>query len=196
MDWEPDWSVANLGPGDILLAVVKDHPELSTPEGGAALDERGALALPVLGDLVLGGLPLSEARVKLREAYTEFMKTPDVTLSMVQRESAKFFIVGQIREPGPRTLERPTTALEAVSQGGFFLNAADRKNCFLVRPHGSDLEVHRFNAETPEQGGLVQVRPGDIVFVRRRGSQRFQEEFLPLLAPFTIAAPIVAAGAL
>ena len=84
-----------------------------------------------------------------------------------------------------------------MASGSFFLNAADRRRVFVVRPHGDELEVHEFNAETPDPGGLVQVRPGDILFVRRRGSQRFQEEFLPLLAPFNLAVPAaIAVGTL
>ncbi|QDV06050.1 Polysaccharide biosynthesis/export protein [Planctomycetes bacterium Poly30] len=193
----PDWSVASLGPGDVLRVTIHGHPELSTPDGGAHVDETGVLELPVVGPVSVADLDLRGANERIEESFRKYMHEPDVTVDIVRRESKQYFVLGQIREPGPRVLERPTTALEAVSHGSFFLNAADRRSLFLVRPHGDELEVHRFNAETPDPSGLVQVRPGDIVFVRRRGSQRFQEEFLPLLAPFNLAIPsLVASGAL
>ncbi len=188
----PDWGVASLGPGDVLSVTVQGHPELSTPDGGAQLDETGALTLPTVGPIDFLGYSLHLARKHCQTAYAKFMHEPDVIVDIVSRASNQYFVLGQIHEPGPKSLERPTTALEAVTAGGFFLNAADRFCVFVVRPHGDEIEVHQFNAETPDETGLVQIKPGDIVFVRRRGSQRFQEEFLPLLAPFQIALPAAA----
>ncbi len=193
----PDWSVASLGPGDRISVTVQGHPELSTPEGGAHLDEKGSLVLPSVGSIDLLGVSLNLAREHMQAAYGKFMHSPDVIVDIVSRASNQYFVLGQISEPGPRVLDRPTTAFEAVSNGSFFMNGADRKHVFIVRPHGDEIEVHRFNAAIPDPSGLVQIRPGDIVFVRRRGAQRFQEEFLPLLAPFQIFVPAAAlAGAL
>ncbi len=191
----PDWSVASLGVGDLIRVTVVGHPELSTPDAGSHLDRTGAVALPTVGSVDLAGLDLAEANERVHDAYAKFMHEPNLTVDLVSRDSKLYHVIGQIREPGRRVLDRPTTALEAVGAGGFFLNAADRSHIFILRAHGEELEVHEFNAETPGVDGLVQVQPGDIVFVRRRGAQIFQEEVLPLLAPFNLALPsIVAAG--
>jgi polysaccharide export outer membrane protein len=193
----PNWSVASFGPGDVVSVTVQGHPELSTPLSGARLDESGSLILPTVGPVKLQGTSLSEARERVHAAYAKFMLDPDVLVDVMSRASSQYFLLGQISEPGPRVMERPTTALEAVSNGSYFLNGADRKRVFVVRPHGEEIEVHQFNAATPDPLGLVQIKPGDIVFVRRRGAQRFQEEFLPLLAPFQIFLPAAAiSGAL
>ncbi len=192
MSMTPDPSVLGLGAGDVVRVDVLGHPELSTPAEGLRLDDAGALHLPVAGTIPLDGLSISAANRAVGDAFDRFMKDPDVTFALVRRESKRFFVLGQIQTPGPHGIEHPLTALEALSHGGFFLNAADRSHIFLVRPHGTGLEVHCFNAETPGPEGLVQVLPGDIVFVRRRGTQRFQEEFLPLLQPWQIAVPAAA----
>ena len=119
-DTAPDWSVASLGPGDVVSVTVQGHPEISTPEDGSSLDETGTLQLPSIGSVKLKGFTLSEARKECQDAYGKFMHEPNVLLDVVSRASSQYFILGQIHEPGPRTLERPTTALEAVSGGGFF----------------------------------------------------------------------------
>lgn len=197
MSVTPDMAALGLGSGDVVRVDILGHPELSAPAEGLRLDASGSLYLPVVGKVSLDGLSVGHANQVLREAYGAFMKAPDVSFALIRRESKRFFILGQIQTPGPHSIEQPLTALEAVSHGGFFLNAADRSHVFLVRPHGPELEVHCFNSETPGPDGLVQVLPGDIVFVRRKGSQRFQEEFLPLLQPWQIAIPsVVAAGVL
>lgn len=194
MSMTPDPGLFGLGGGDVVTVTVRGHEDLSTPPGGMALDEAGNLQLPMVGSQNVLGETLAGATARIRAAYGEFMHEPDVTVALAERHSKRYFVLGQIKEPGPHPMVGPMTALEALGQGGFFLNAADRRNVFLLRPHGEDLEVHRFSAETPDPRGLVQVRPGDILFVRRCGTQRFQEEFLPLLQPWQIAVPAAAAA--
>lgn len=194
MSFEPDATVLGLGAGDSLRVTVQGQPQLSSPEDGATLDVDGAVHLPEVGAINLDGQSLTAARLTLEAAYEEFMHDPEVTIELLAAESKKFYVLGQIHEPGPQPMTKPMTALEALTHGGFFLNGADRKRIFLVRPHGSAIEVHRFNAATPDGTGLVQILPGDILFVRRRGTQRFQEEFLPLLQPWQIAVPAAAAA--
>ncbi|MEL6427871.1 MAG: polysaccharide biosynthesis/export family protein [Planctomycetota bacterium] len=193
---EPAPELFYLGAQDVVRVTVAGHPELSTPPDGTPLDERGALHLPIAGAIVLGGSSLAEAQTIATEAFAEHMLDPAVAVALEERRSTRFFVLGQIQHPGPHSMGGPRTALEALGEGGVFLNAADRSRVFLVRPRAGELEVHEFSAETPGVDGLVQVLPGDIVFVRRRGTQRFQEEFLPLLAPWQIALPLAgAAGA-
>lgn len=194
MTFVPDATLFGLGPGDVLRADVRGQERLSTPPEGTALDGAGALHLPVVGAISLAGRSIGEARDLIERAFESIMHEPDVTVSLLRAESNRYYVLGQIQEPGPRPMSGPVTALEGLSAGGFFLNAADRSCVFLVRPHGERIEVHEFDAETPDAAGLVQLHPGDILFVRRRGTQRFQEEFLPLLQPWQIAVPAAAAA--
>ena len=192
----PEPNLFGLGPGDVVRVTVTGYEEFSTPPDGAALDDRGALHLPMIGEIVLGGSSIAEAQRIATSAFREHMLDPAVAVALEDRASTRFFVLGHIADPGPHLMPGPMTALEALGEGGVFLNAADRFHVFLVRPRESGLEVHEFNAETPGPEGLVQVIPGDIIFVRRCGSQRFQEEFLPLIAPWQIAIPLAgAAGA-
>ena len=194
MTFAPDTSLFGLGPGDVLRADVRGQLELSTPAEGTALDGTGALHLPAVGAVPLAGRSIKEAHVAIERAFESIMHDPDVTVTLLRAEANKYFVLGQIQEPGPQPMTGPVTALEGLTAGGFFLNAADRSQVFLVRPHRDKLEVHTFDAETPDANGLVQLHPGDILFVRRRGTQRFQEEFLPLLQPWQIAVPAAAAA--
>lgn len=78
-------------------------------------------------------------------------------------------------------MDRPLSALEALSEGEQILPGANREQVTLLRRHGEEVEVHLFNAETPDAEGLVQVVPGDLIFVSRTGTWRFTEDALPIL---------------
>ena len=177
-----------LGAGDLVVVDVLRHPELSTSEEGQRIDPQGKLYLPMVGAVDVAGLTLGELNRELAEAYRLYMHEPVVTASILAYASRTFHLLGNLTHPGTKTMERPLNALEALAQGGPFRPGADRESAFLLRPHGDRLEVHRFNAATPGVDGLVQVLPGDILFVRQKGTQDLQEDLVPILAAFGLNA--------
>ena len=59
---------------------------------------------------------------------------------------------------------------------------ARRDQVILLRGEPEDLQVHVFDAESPDVGGLFAIEPDDILFVRRSGKGRFADELLPILS--------------
>jgi hypothetical protein len=51
----------------------------------------------------------------------------------------------------------------------------------LLRGTPDNLEVVRFDAESPQAQGFYALRPDDLVFVRRTGAGKFSDEALPIL---------------
>ena len=177
-----------LGPEDRVRVVVANHPELSTPPEGVALDDRGALHLPLVGRVQLGGLDIEAANAEVEASYALFLREPLVSLSVEAWHSRAFHVTGHVRTPGRKPLVGSVSALEALAQGGAFLPGADRKRCFLLRPQPDGLEVHEFDGESPSVSSLVAVESGDIVLVRRTGTQDFQEDLLPILSGLGLSA--------
>lgn len=179
---EVDWSFLTLGPNDILRVNLLGHPELSTPPDGVRVDPQGGIFLQDIGWVHVSGKHVSEVHAELVESYSSFMNEPRVTVAITEYGSRTFHVLGNVRDPGTKVMDRPFNALEALSLGGIFLRGADRASVFLLRSHDDALEVHTFNAETPDSDGLVMVMPGDILYVRQKGTQDFQEEVLPYIA--------------
>ncbi len=191
---EVDWAPFDLGPGDVVRVTVVGHPEMSSAVDGVVIDPKGKLHLPAVGGVHAVGLDLEGLEAQLVEAFGHYLQRPLVSAELLEAGSRVFHVLGQMSDAGPKILDRPLNALEAMARGGTPVRGADRRAVFLLRPHGDALEVHRFNAKSPGPEGLVQVRPGDVLYVRQSGYDDFQEDILPLLSGFGIPAAILGAN--
>jgi len=176
-----DWSLLTLGPNDVLDVRVHRRPEVSSPEDGTRVSPEGAISLPLIGEVEVEGRAVSEVRALLEEAFGEYFRNPSVAVSVLEYQSKRFYLFGQLKRTGPVSMDRPLSALEALSEGEQLLPGANREQVTLIRRHGEEIEVHLFNAQTPDAEGLVQVVPEDLIFVSRTGTGRFTEEALPIL---------------
>ncbi len=177
-----DWSIFTLGPNDRVHLVVMGHPEMSGPPEGLRISPDGTLGVPLAGAVPIQGMMPKDAALAIKAALAKSLRNPDVTLAVIEYESRQYFLLGAIDDPGPKTFNRPTTALEAASQGGKVLTGARRTQSVIIRRHSQeDIEVIPFNMDTPGYNGYVQIRPGDMIFIPRSGADRFREEATPYL---------------
>lgn len=182
MTTQRDWSFLALGPSDVVRVTVVGHPEMSSVVDGVRVDPQGMIFLPMVGAQHVAGKTVTTVNAELNEAYARYLKTPRVVAEVLDYKSRSYYVLGQVAEPGAKTMDRPLNALEACATGGAFMRGADRESVFLLRPHDDRLEVHEFNLKQPGADGLVQVLPGDIVYIRQTGYEDFQEDLLPILA--------------
>lgn len=176
-----DWSLMTLGPNDVLDVRVHRRPEVSSPEAGTRVSAEGTISLPLIGEIEVEGRTSTEVSELLEEAFGGYFRSPSVAVSVLEYQSKRFYLFGHLKRTGPVNMDRPLSALEALSEGEQILPGANREQVTLLRRHGDEVEVHRFNAETPGAEGLVQVVPEDLIFVSRAGTGRFTEEALPIL---------------
>lgn len=170
-----------LGPGDRVSVVVFLHPESSTGAEGVLIDPEGRLDLPLVGTIQLAGLTPDEARARLTGELARYLRDPEVSFNVVQLASRRVYVFGEMERPGPYPLDRPLTALQALTLAGGFRPGADRDKVALLRGSGEHLEVHFFDAATPGPDGMVAVQPDDFLFVRLSGAGTFRDQILPIV---------------
>jgi polysaccharide export outer membrane protein len=184
-----------LGPGDRVAVKVLLHPEISTVEAGVLLDPMGQLDLAATGPVSLNGLTVDEARTRLTAEFARFVKEPSVSVSLIELASRRVYIFGEVDRPGAYVLDRPLTALQALTLAGGFRPGADRDQVALLRGTRAELQVHYFDAATPGPEGLVGVQPDDFLFVRLSGAGTFRDQILPivqgLVPPITGLASVI-----
>ena len=151
---------------DVLRVVVRGHDEASSAAEGEPIDAEGELTLPLIGTVRVGGLSLDQARAELARRYSVYIDAPKVALSVVARGTREFYVLGHVERPGPVALSGPLNALQALSFGGSFLMGARRDEVLLIRRAGDRYDVHVFDASKPGRDGLIDVQPGDLIFVR------------------------------
>lgn len=174
-------SAVRLGPGDRISVVVFNHPESSTGELGTLLDSEGRVDLPPIGPVSLAGLTPEEARLRLREEFARFLRTPTVAFNVLELRARRVYIFGEVERPGAYPLDRSLNALQALTLAGAFRPGADRKQVALLRGERDQLQVYFFNGATPGPDGLVAVQPDDFLFVRLSGAGTFRDQVLPIV---------------
>src|SRR5438067_9810642 len=93
-----------LGPGDAVHVTVFQQPDLTTD---ARVNESGGLAMPLVGQVKIGGQTTSEAAGTIAEALKSggFLKAPQVAVALTTVRSRQVSVLGLIMHPGRFPLE-------------------------------------------------------------------------------------------
>ncbi len=87
-----------LGPGDVLKVIIsREIPNLTTI---AAINGNGEITLPNLKTIFVSGLTLDEFSKLLDKSYREYIKYPDLEVSIVKFRRINFNILGEVERPG------------------------------------------------------------------------------------------------
>jgi polysaccharide export outer membrane protein len=166
-----------VGPQDILLVTVWDHPEITLPLGqyrtdaatGMVVDEEGLLYFPYIGRVKVGGLTVVQVRDALTSRLSRVLKLPQVDVKVVAFRSQKIYVGGEVRSPAVYTVtDVPFTLAEAINRSGGFLPGADQSRVIVSR--GSQSWTLNF-LELLAHGNLIDkivLKDGDSVHVHSR----------------------------
>lgn len=101
-----------LGPGDQLELKLFDAPELS---GSVEILNDGTASLPLLGNVRLTGLSLSQSSFWLTSLYRKQLLRPDLLLRLLRPRPIRVALVGEVERPGLYSL---TTSETTQTEGG------------------------------------------------------------------------------
>ena len=134
-----------LGPGDSLSLRFLAATELSGPFN---LLSDGTASLPLLGNVRLTGLTLSQASQWLETLYKRQLLRPELQLSVVAPRPLRVALVGQVSHPGLYTLSQTgnesrgdvavtneglPTLVDAIAKAGGITSDADLRSVMLQR---------------------------------------------------------------
>lgn len=105
-----------VGLGDVLDISVLDHDELKTT---APVTSDGSITFPYIGSINVKGLSLSDIEKEIEKRLSSsYIKYPVVSVTLTRFESVKFFVYGEVKNPGRYTLEGNMTVFKAISSAG------------------------------------------------------------------------------
>ncbi len=131
-----------VGPQDILLVTVWDHPEITLPLGqyrqdtaaGTVVDEHGDLFFPYVGKFHVAGLSVGQVRDKLAALLNKVLQNPQVDVKVIAYRSQKVYLGGEVRNPGVYPVnDVPLSLTEALNRAGGLLPTADDSRILLSR---------------------------------------------------------------
>jgi polysaccharide export outer membrane protein len=153
-----------IGPGDMLHIQVFDTPEM---EQHARVTDDGNVPLIFLGNVHVAGLtPEGAARViETQLQQKEYMKHPQVTVTIEQYATQGVLVMGQVKSPGTVQIDTSRPVLDVLGMAGGLTELASRK--VTIERHGSGERVQYFVSNNPDEAfdHSVLIHPGDKVLV-------------------------------
>jgi polysaccharide biosynthesis/export protein len=119
-----------IGAQDILMIKVWREPDFTGPY---TVRPDGKISMPLVGDVQASGLTPERLGEQLKQALSNFINSPDVTVSLQNVGSKKFYITGEVNRAGEYTLATPTKVFDALSNAGGFRDFANKKKIIIIR---------------------------------------------------------------
>lgn len=162
-----------LGPGDSVRITVYQSPDLTTE---ARISESGQVNMPLIGEVVVGGLTASGAQALIEQRLRDggFVLRPQVTLQTLQVRSSQMSILGQVSKPGRYPIETVGSRVsEMIAAAGGVLPGGADVVTLVGRRKGQPIKLD-IDLPAIMQAGRseldVTVENGDIVYVDRAPS--------------------------
>ncbi len=110
-----------LGPGDKLQITVYNVEDMNQT---VTVDPAGYITFPVLDKVLVQGLSVNELQKKFEDQLAQFVKSPQVSIQLIEYGSRFVNVLGQVRMPGRIPLKGTFKVLDAISQAGGFTDSS------------------------------------------------------------------------
>ena len=154
-----------IGPGDVLSIKVTGQADLS---GSYKVAPSGMLYFPLIGSVVAANETPVTLRQTMAAKLKSFIRSPNVSVSVVEFLSQKVYFAGQWNKPGPHVLSEPLTLIEAVAVGGNLSRFAKGDIVLIRKAAANGGNRYRTTLKDILAGtdGIdkTQLRRGDVLF--------------------------------
>ncbi len=138
---------------------------IKKPDMEVVLDNKGQIELPVIGFVTISGLTIREAEQKLKTVMAEYLKSPSVSIKLL---NFNVTIIGEVGQQGTYLATEPrVNILEAIGKAGGLTENANRENIRIVRNENNTAKIYRMNLL--EDNSLLSpnffLQPNDIILV-------------------------------
>jgi polysaccharide export outer membrane protein len=155
-----------IGPEDVLYIHVWREDALSRT---VPVRMDGNISLPLVNEVKAEGLTPLKLKENLTERFKEFFENPNVSVTVIEANSFKVYVSGQVKTPGVYRLRSETTLLQIIPMAGGFTDWANPKKILVIRKENGK-EKHMtvnykkiMNGDDP--GSNLILKAGDTVIV-------------------------------
>lgn len=162
-----------LGAGDVIRIVVYQNPDLTLE---TRVSESGLVSYPLLGNVRIGGLGVSAAEKLIADGLKNgsFVKSPQVTIVLLQVKGNQASVLGQVNRPGRYPIETADMRMTDLlaNAGGVAGTGADLLVLSGTRngkPFRLEIDLPTVFGSSADQGRVndVLIQNGDVLWVDR-----------------------------
>lgn len=170
--------------GDILSIALVDYPDIasSSSAGGSnsnpyasgfPVDQQGFIQFPLIGRIKASGLSVPQFTANLRGRLQQYLKYSDPQVKVINYRGNKFFIDGEVRQPGEFNIEdAPVSLYGAISMAGGATATGDSNNIILNRNGQSYSLGLQALREMGSSANQIYLQDGDSVHVNSQSRNR------------------------
>lgn len=127
----------------------------------------GKISLPLTDDIQAAGLTPLQLKEVITNKLKNFIENPTVSVTVIQANSYKVYVTGQVKNPGVIRLRSETSFLQLIVMIGGFTDWADQKNIEIIRKENGTEKRIPINYEKIIEGKDpdIAIKSGDTVIV-------------------------------
>jgi polysaccharide export outer membrane protein len=150
----PDSAPTGVRAGDVISVWVWREADLT---GEFAVDARGRVVLPMLGEVVVVGRGADALADELRSAYRRYLNNPSIQVRVLRRVTVQ----GQVARPGFYPVDATVTVGNVIALAGGISAGGNEQRIRLLRD-GRVIEAALGPATVLERSP---VQSGDLIYV-------------------------------
>ncbi|MGV8964417.1 MAG: polysaccharide biosynthesis/export family protein [Candidatus Saccharimonadaceae bacterium] len=130
-----------------------------------AVNERGTIDFPFIGDIYLKDLTLSEAKVKVEAELSQYLSNTAITMKFV---NSNITVLGEVRNQGEFPFfKEQINIFQALGYAGGVTDYGDKSKITLIREYDSTIRFHSLNLTDKRivESDFYYLEPGDVVIV-------------------------------
>jgi polysaccharide export outer membrane protein len=93
----------------------------------------GKISLPLIQEIKAAGLTPLQLKEVLTTRFKEFIENPIVSVTVMEANSCKVYVMGQVKKPGVYRLRSETTVVQIIPLAGGFTDWAKQKKILIIR---------------------------------------------------------------
>jgi polysaccharide biosynthesis/export protein len=154
-----------IGPEDVLLIYVWKEESI-TKTVPVRID--GKISLPLVNEIQASGLTPLQLKEVLTEKLKGFIENPTVTVTVMEANSFKVYLSGEVKQPGVHRIRTEITLVKLIIMAGGFTEWADQKRILVItKEKGKEKRITAnykkiIEGEEPD----ILIKSGDTVIIR------------------------------
>jgi len=175
-----------LGPSDEIAIRVTGQPDYTLEK--VKVSPTGSVYHPLLGDVEVAGMTIPQLKEQLTKDLSEYLIDPKVSVGLIEANSAKIGVLGDVVHPGILVMNKPMQLLEAIVASGGFTDTGSKSGVTVLRQmrDGRSLtlkvNVKRILDGKAQPEENIAMQAGDVVLIH--GNARKKMNSILSLAGF------------